>query len=146
MIMINRLKLASRVYFDSNILIYLIERTDLLQQKIVQVLNILEQTEASLFISNIGVAECFFGAHKFKNDKLIQQYHDIFYDNGLFNLVPVDSERVISAARLGAEKNLKLVDATHFLAAIEMECEVFLTNDHHFKSSHGVAVLQIDEL
>ncbi len=144
--MIEHFQSKSRIYFDANILIYLIERADALQQKIVQALALLEQTEAALHISAIGVAECLYGAHKSNSELLIQQYQDIFYNNGLFNLIPVDSERIISAAKLGAEKNLKLVDATHFLAAIEMDCEVFLTNDRHFKSSHGITVVQLDEL
>ena len=144
--MIEHFQSRSSIYFDANILIYLIERVDELQRNIVQALTILEQTGATIHISNIGVAECFYGAHKSKSELLIQKYHDIFYENGLFNLVPVDNDRIISAAKLGAEKSLKLVDATHFLAAIEMECEVFLTNDRHFKSSHGITVLQVDDL
>ncbi len=144
--MIEHFQFRSRIYFDANVLIYLIERADVLQQKIVQALTILEQSGATLHISTIGIAECLYGAHKSNSELLIQQYQDIFYNDGLFNLVPIDSERIIKAAKLGAEKNLKLVDATHFLAAIEMECEVFLTNDRRFKSSHNITVLQLEEL
>jgi predicted nucleic acid-binding protein len=144
--MIEHLHSNSKVYFDSNILIYLIERTDELQQKIVQTLAMLEQTEATLHISTVGVAECVYGAHKSNSEKLLQQYQNIFYNDGLFNLVPIDSERIIRAAKLGAEKTLKLIDATHFLSAVEMGCDIFLTNDRNFRSSHNVTVVQLDDL
>lgn len=144
--MVESIESSSKVYFDANILIYLIEGTGPVQQKIVEALAVFEQSGASLHISNIGVAECLYGAHKSNSEILLQQYQDIFYDVGLFELVPVDNDRIIAAAKLGAEKNLKLVDATHFLAAVEMECEIFLTNDRRFKSSHGIKVVQIDEL
>jgi len=41
---------------------------------------------------------------------------------------------------------LKLVDAAHFLAAVENQCDVFITNDARLRSSHGVEVIQVATL
>jgi predicted nucleic acid-binding protein len=144
--MIAHFQLRSRIHFDANILIYLIERSDALQQKVAQALAYFEQTDANLFMSTIGVAECLYGAHKAKSENLVMQYEHIFYEDGLFTLIPIDNESVINAARLGAEKNLKLVDAIHFQAAIELGCELIFTNSRRFQSSHGIKVLQLTEI
>jgi predicted nucleic acid-binding protein len=144
--MIEAIKLASRIYLDANIIIYFFERADALQQKIGSIIADASENNISLYVSDIGVAECLYGAHKAKSEILAQKYNEAFYDIALFNLVPIDSERIIAAAKLGAEKNLNLVDAAHFLAAMEMSCEIFLTNDRRFQSSHGVHVLQIGEI
>jgi predicted nucleic acid-binding protein len=144
--MIEIFQSTSRIYLDANIIIYFFERTDALQQKIGSIIADASESNVSLYVSDIGVAECLYGAHKAKSEILAQKYNEAFYDIAFFNLVPVDSERIITAAKLGAEKGLKLVDATHFLAAMEMSCEIFLTNDRRFQSSHNVQVLQISEL
>ena len=144
--MIEGFQSVEKIYLDTNSIIYFVECADALQQKIGSIIAAATQNNLALYVSYIGVAECMHGAFKAKSQTLADKYNEVFFDIALFNLVPVDNDRIISAAKLGAEKNLKLVDATHFLAAIEMECEVFLTNDRHFKSSHGITVLQVDDL
>jgi predicted nucleic acid-binding protein len=144
--MIEAFRAATRIYLDTNIVIYLFERDDALQKKIAAIISQTTENDIEFYFSDVGVAECIYGAYKIQSDLLLQKYNESFYEVGLLNLVPVDSECVIAAAKIGAEKNLKLVDSIHFLAAIETGCEVFLTNDYRFKSSHGVKVLQLNEI
>jgi predicted nucleic acid-binding protein len=78
--------------------------------------------------------------------KMIAIRNALFYQAALFMLVPVEGERLEDAARIGASQGLKLIDAIHLLAAIETECDIFITNDGRFRSSHGAQVVQISEL
>jgi predicted nucleic acid-binding protein len=50
------------------------------------------------------------------------------------------------AARIGARKGLKLVDAIHFSAALEPGCDVFVTNDSRIRSSDGLEVVLLENL
>jgi predicted nucleic acid-binding protein len=74
---------------------------------------------------------------------LEQSYIELFYHLNLFTLIPVTSERMIRAAKTGAENGLKLIDALHYYTALETECEYFVTNDARFKSSPSLKVLNI---
>ena len=137
---------ASKIYLDANCIIYFVERADELQARIASLISYCADHGQGLACSEVGVAECFYGAFKMGSDALEATYSEIFYDIALFELCPLDGERAKDAARLGAEKSLKLVDALHFLAAIELECSVFVTNDVRFRSSHGVHVVQLKDL
>jgi predicted nucleic acid-binding protein len=144
--MIEAFRAATRIYLDTNIVIYLFERDDAVQEKIAAIISPTTENDIEFYFSDVGVAECLYGAYKIQSDLLLKKYNETFYEVGLLNLVPVNSECVITAAKLGAEKSLKLVDSIHFLAAIESQCEIFLTNDQRFQSSHGVKVLQLSEI
>jgi len=69
------------------------------------------------------------------------RYNENLYDIALFDIVPVNGERLKAAARVGARKGLKLVEALHFAAAMESECAIFLTDDARIRSSDGIEVV-----
>jgi predicted nucleic acid-binding protein len=137
---------ASRLYLDSNALIYFVERADARQAKIGEALAWAVTAGAPIVISEVGVAECLYGAYKMRNAALEARYLEIFDDIALFEIAPLDGARLRAAAKLGAQQGLKLVDAAHFLAAMEYQCEAFITNDARFRSSHGVEVFQVQHL
>jgi predicted nucleic acid-binding protein len=137
---------ASRLYLDSNALIYFVERADASQAKIGDAIAWAVRAGAPIVISEVGVAECLYGAYKLQSAALEARYVEIFDEITLFEIAPVDGERLRAAAKLGAQKGLKLVDALHFLAALENQCDVFITNDARFRSSHGVEVVQVERL
>lgn len=140
------LQSASRIYLDTNVLIYFVERTDALQVKVAQLFDFAVSSSIQIYMSEVGVAECLYGAFKRKSAALEAKYNEIFYEIGLFELLPLDGARAVLAAKIGAEEGLKLVDALHFCAALEADCSIFMTNDARFKSSHDVHVLQIADL
>jgi predicted nucleic acid-binding protein len=139
------LESASRIYLDANALVYFIERSDELQEKIGRVVEFAVRADKPIYMSDIGVAECLYGAYKAQDADLEQKYNEVFYEAALFALVPVDSELIKNAARLGARHGLKLVDAVHFLTAVENACDVFITNDARC-SLDGVRVLAVVDL
>lgn len=136
----------SSAYLDTNTLIYFIERDDELQRKVGQFVAKAVAANAQLFVSEIGIAECFYGTYKKGEDELFAAYEHIFSEQSVFEILSIDGRQLIAAAKLGAEKGLKLVDAVHFQVAVEISCEIFVTNDRRFQSSHGLTVLQLSEL
>jgi len=50
---------------------------------------------------------------------------------------------VLAAAKPGAEKSLRLVDALHFFAVLELQSNVFVTNHERIRTSHGLNVVQL---
>jgi|SRR5271157_305968 len=137
---------VGRLYLDSNALIHFVERSDPMQAKIGATLASVVEGGESVVFSEIGVAECLSGAYKLGSAELELRYLEIFANSSIFDIVPVDGERLKAAARLGARKGLKLIDAVHFAAAIERRCQVFLTDDVRIRSSDGVTVLHVSRL
>jgi predicted nucleic acid-binding protein len=132
---------AGRLYLDSNALIYFVERADETQAKIAEIIARTISAGETIVISEVGVAECLYGAYKLDSQALEARYNEIFYEIALFDIAQVDGARLKAAARLGAQKGLKLVDALHFVAALEYECTQFLTDDVRIRSSHGIDVV-----
>jgi len=135
-----------RLYVDSNAIIHFVERRDVKQGKIGAMIASTVEGGELIVVSEIGVAECLYGAYKLKSAELEARYLELFSSSTVFDIVPVDGDRLKSAARLGARKGLKLVDAVHFAAAVERNCKVFLTDDERIKSSDGVAVVRVSAL
>jgi len=137
---------ASRLYLDANTLIYFVERADAFQAKIAEAVAWAVNSGTPMVVSEVGVAECLYGAYKLRSAALEARYLEIFDDIALFEIAPIDGERLRAAARIGAQKGLKLVDALHFLAALESQCDVFITDDARFRSSHGIEVVYVKHL
>ena len=117
-----------------------------MQAKIAATLASTVEGGQSIVFSEIGVAECLYGAYKFGSAELETRYLEILANSAIFDIVPVDGVRLKAAARLGARKGLKLVDAVHFAAAIERKCQVFLTDDERIRSSDGITVVRVSGL
>ncbi len=137
---------ATRIYLDSNALIYFVERFEDLQRKVAGLIEHSVRSNKTLVMSEIGICECLCGARKMGSVALEERYREIFEDIALFEIVPLDGQRARAAALIGAEKGLKLVDAIHFVAAMERNCTVYATNDGRIRSSHGIEAIRIDAL
>ena len=137
---------ASNIYFDTNALIRFIERRDETQEKLRLTLELGVAGDKTMFTSDIAVAECLYGAYKTRDEHLEARYGEFFYGSKLLTLAPVSSRQIIQAARIGADRRMRLVDAVHFLAAFECGCQVFITNDLRLRSERGPEVVHFQNL
>ncbi|QGM45688.1 type II toxin-antitoxin system VapC family toxin [Methylocystis heyeri] len=137
---------VSRAYFDTNAIIYFVEGHPEFQTKVADLWYALIERNACLVTSEIGVAECLFGAFRQGSRELEQGYERLFFQEDAFDIQPVNLEALIEAGRLGASQGMRLIDAIHFHAAATTKCEIFVTNDRRIRSNHGVRVIYISEL
>ncbi len=137
---------AISIYLDANAIIYFIERDDALQGKVATVIETAVSNNIPIYVSEIGIAECLYGTYRQGRESLTAKYQELFYEIGLLSIIPINGEIVIAAAKTGAEKGLKLVDAIHFQSAINANCTVFVTNDDRFQTSHAVEAIQLKNL
>jgi predicted nucleic acid-binding protein len=63
----------------------------------------------------------------------------------MFHLIPIERDICELAAKVGAGQKFKLVDALHFASALEVGCDVFITNDRGIKPASHLKVVQIFE-
>jgi predicted nucleic acid-binding protein len=138
--------LPQRICLDTNILIYLFERDTGQTTALRRFLDRLMAGGGITMISEIGVAECLYGANKRADTVMARQYAEIFFRQSLIDVVPLTSEILLQAARIGPEAGLKLIDSLHFCSALAARCDAFITNDARFQTGYGLRVLQFSTL
>ena len=72
-----------------------------MQAKIGATLASVVESGESFVLSEIGVAERLYGAYKLGSAGLESRYLEVFANSAIFEIVPVDGERLEAAARLG---------------------------------------------
>jgi len=137
---------AKTAYVDANVIIYLLEHNEEFGEKTLNLFEFGEDHGITFITSEIGMAECLFGAHKMGSDQLVKQYEKFFYEIAAVRLLPVEREILETTARIGAKQRLKFVDAIHVASALEFGCDVFITNDTGIKSMDRLPVVLIADL
>ena len=132
----------SSVYVDTNIFIYFIEATPGMFERVVALLNHANRVGARLVTCELTVAECLYKPHRDGDAELIAGYEKLFASGGV-EITPLDGGLARRAARHGGELGLKLIDAIHYIAALEAGCDVFVTGDARFRSGPYMRVVGV---
>lgn len=120
-----------RIYLDSCILIYYIERhQDFFQHIDAQ----LHDDQTTWMVSDLCRLECMAHPMRSGNDALLNRYRAFFAASDLTTL-SCTREVFDRATELRAQHGLKTPDALHLAAAISGSCEVFWTNDHRLDTA-----------
>lgn len=133
----------SSVYVDTNIFIYFIEATPRHFERARALLTHIDRVGARLVTCELTVAECLYKPHRDGDTELVRIYERLFAADGGIDIAPLDGSLARRAARYGGELGLKLIDAIHYIAALEAGCDVFVTGDARFRSGPHMSVLGI---
>jgi predicted nucleic acid-binding protein len=78
--------------------------------------------------------------------ELVKAYKAILFNSQQFQLISVSLQTAVRATDLRAKYNLRTPDAIHMATALELGCELFLTNDNGLKRVSEIQVLILDEV
>lgn len=134
---------SSVVYIDTNIFVYFVEATPGFFQKAKELFEHVAATGARLVTSEITLAECIYRPSQNHDAPLVSVYEMLFEQSGEIDLVPLDGAIAKRAAAAGGSIGLKLIDAVHYMSALEAGCDFFVTSDSAFKSGPKMAVLRL---
>jgi predicted nucleic acid-binding protein len=129
--------MTDRAYVDSNILIYYVEGLSELKGAAIDLLDESIDEGRSLFTSEITIGECLIGAAK-RGPDMTTSYRELLHRTSFISLVPIEQRLLYRATSLGAELNIKLIDAIHVATAEALGCGVFLTNDRGIRAPAGI--------
>jgi predicted nucleic acid-binding protein len=144
--MIRSIAGASRLYVDSNVLIYMIEGLEPYAGLAARTFEIAGRSGALMATSELTAAECMIRPFREKNWKLIRSYERLFENRGDLALLAADYGVIKMAAELGGAHRLKLVDAIHVATAVAAGCEIFLTNDKESSVPDGIEIVQLSQI
>jgi uncharacterized protein len=116
------------VYFDSVIVIYLLDHTGSFQARAETRLTALETAADLIAVSDLTRLECRVKPIRLADAASLAQF-DAFFGRPDVQRVPLTTAVYDRATLLRATYNFKLGDSLHLAAAVESGCDRFLTND-----------------
>jgi len=134
---------SSVVYIDTNIFVYFVEAAPDFFQKVKELFEHIAAVGARLVTSEITIAECIYRPSQENDAALVSVYEMLFEQSGEIGLVPLDGALAKRTAATGGGLGLKLIDAVHYISALESGCDFFVTSDAAFRSGPQMAVLRI---
>jgi len=132
------LKDGARISVDSAPLIYFLEDHRTLAARFAPLFEAEATGKIEIVVSAIAVAEVLAGPLKAGNEALAGRYRRAL---AAWQMVPVDVELAILAARLRAAHGLRLPDAIHAATAISAGCVALVTHDRDFSRLKGLRVI-----
>jgi len=132
------------VYLDSVVCIYAIEGAAPFQIRARSRLAAIQDTGAQVAISDLTWLECRVKPIRL-DDRIILAAIEAFLTAS--NVVRVGLTPAVydKACRIRALHKYRLADALHLAAAIEGNCDLFLTNDHRLSRFTEIAVEVLDQ-
>ncbi len=110
------------------------------------IFSLVDSGKIEVVTSVITLTEVLTKPLKSMNRKLEREYIDLLLTSRNMQLIAINPAIASRAAHLRAQYNLKTPDALQVAAAIETDCQVFLTNDASIRRVKEIAVLMVDDL
>ena len=117
---------GKKVFWDTNLFIYLIEENKLHLNKVHNLLQFLEENEYEIITSTLTLGEILTKPYKDDRLDLVETYKDFFSD---MELVELNSEIASLFAQIRADYGIKTPDAVQLASAIYAKADLFVTND-----------------
>ncbi len=137
---------VSFLTFDTAPLIYFVEKHPIYFERMNTILSYVADGTISGVTSGITLTEILTLPLRLNKLKLVNTYEEILLKSKGFQTTPISIKICRTAAELRARHNLKTPDALQIAAALEVQCDAFLTNDSGLKRLTEIRVLVLDEL
>lgn len=129
----------SRIYIDSNLLIYLLDSVGPLQVRAARRLAALSSGGDRPMVSWLVRLECRLGPLKRSDLRTVADF-DTFFASPTLEWAAMTEAVYDRAAHISAGSGLKVQDSLHLAAAVEAGCGSFLTNDAALARFTGLPV------
>ena len=118
----------SRLFWDSMLLIYLVEDHPVFSKRTEEILARAKQRGDTLFTSYLALGEVLAGAGKSPYPQKTATIEQALREIG-FNYLPFDAGAVEPFRRLRSSEKLRVVDCIHLACAASAGMDLFLTGD-----------------
>lgn len=137
---------GQRVYIDTNIFVYFLERHERYFDAVVPFFQLFNDGLSLAYTGDAAVAETMYKPYQTDDIERIQDFQAFFSDDEFITVLPHNTKAFELAAQLAAKQGMKLIDALHYATARNAGCQFILTNDAGFASSDKVEVIHLQDL
>lgn len=139
-----KLSASDRIYVDTNIWIYFVEGNAKWADRIEAFFREAQLARSQLVTSELAIAECLYRPAKDGNHQAIAAY-DRLFGSGEIGILALNSGIIRLAAMHGGQIGLKLIDAIHYMTALDAACEYFATSDSKFRSGPKMQIISFGD-
>lgn len=145
MSLIEELRVAGRVFFDSAPLIYFVENRPKYVSILLPIFEALDAAEIVAVTSPVTWAECIVPPIRTGDAALEEAFTVRIVSGPSAEFQPIGADVARLAPEVRAAHNLSLTDSFQVAVARVSGCPVLLTNDRDLKRVTGVRILVLDE-
>ncbi len=127
---------SKKVFLDTNPFIYFFEHNSAFYSTVKPIFLQNKNGENFLQTSLVTLSEILVKPIRDKNEGLIESYQQKLSSSKFFEMGALSELTAIIAAELRSINKLKLADAFQLASAIEMDSDIFLTNDGRLKRTN----------
>lgn len=128
-----------KVYLDSVILVYFFDHVGSFQVRAAQRLAGLHAAGDTVVVSDLVRMEC--RMHPLRNNDTVRlNRFDGFFSRSDIEIVPITTSVFDKATEFRAKHGYKSIDSLNLAAAVEGNCDRFLTNDQQLKNFPNLTV------
>lgn len=117
----------SRIFWDTNLFIYLIEDYGKLSERIVSLRQRMNERRDDLYTSTLTVGEILIKPFEANNEILARRYEAALLQSAV--LVPFDRDAARLYARIRHDRTIRPPDAIQLACAAQAQVDLFITND-----------------
>jgi predicted nucleic acid-binding protein len=121
----------SRIFWDSNLFIYLFEDNGTLSERVAQLRGQMLKRNDELLTSTFTLGEILVKPIENGFHSLRRQYEDVL--QSISTLVPLDVEAAAIYASIRQDRSIKSPDAIQLACAAHARTDLFITNDGHLQ-------------
>jgi predicted nucleic acid-binding protein len=121
----------SRIFWDSNLFIYLFEDNGALSERVAQLRSQMLKRNDELLTSTFTLGEILVKPIENGFHSLRRQYEDVL--QSISTLVPLDVEAAAIYASIRQDRSIKSPDAIQLACAAHARTDLFITNDGHLQ-------------
>ncbi len=137
---------GKRVYIDTNIFVYFLERDERYFDVIVPFFQLFNDGLSLAHTGDAAVAETLYKPYRVGDVMRVSEFKLFFSDDELMTVLPHTTKIFELAAELSPKRGMKLIDALHYATAAISGCTFILTNDAGFSSYGGIEVIYLQDL
>ena len=137
--------IGKKVYFDTNIIIYLVEGFLPYQKTLDNIQALLESDEIKAYSSELSLCETLIKPFQVGSTKGVSLFCSFLQESACFELFPIDKNILIQSSYIAADKNMKIPDAIHVATAMASGCEIFLTNDKSIQTPKNLEKILLSD-
>jgi predicted nucleic acid-binding protein len=143
--LVDEIPIGSRVGFDTNTIIYLVEENSEYLPLVGPVWDLLDSEQIEVHLSAISLLEVLVKPIREQQDEVRRRYEETLMDTPSLRVHPVDRNVAQLGAAVRAQFGLRTPDAIVAATALASNCSFLVTNDPGFRNVNGISVLLVDE-
>ena len=133
-------------FLDTGPVVYFVEKNPQYNEVVPSFFDQIDQGVISAVTSPITLAECLIVPLRSNLTALQQDYTQLITNGSNTAFAAISHKAGLWAANLRAKYNLRLVDALQIGLALDMNCDIFLTNDSMLRRVVEVNMIMVDDL